>query len=132
MAMPESVTNADESGKKMVGGFDLRKWAEQIGGNSAEAIEAAVYFGLYFGIGFLCKKYFQLLLVCGIFAAFSILALEYLKFLTLDWVSIKSSLGISAGMDFNAIITHCFDWIKAHMLLFIASTVGFLVGYKLG
>ena len=132
MAMPESVTNAVESGKKMLGGFDLRKWAEQVGGNSAEAIEAAIYFGLYFGIGFLCKKYFKLLLVCGVFAAFSILALEYLKFLTLDWASIKSSLGISAGMDFNAIITHCFDWIKAHMLLFIASTVGFLVGYKLG
>ena len=136
MAMPDTVSTtvntAVESSKKWWDSINLRKWAESIGGNSAEAIEAAIYFGLFFAIGFLCKKYFKVLLVCIVFSVFAMLALEYLKFVVIDWPAIKTACGISTGIDINAMTTRCFDWIKAHMLLFIASTVGFLIGYKLG
>ncbi len=118
--------------KNFFTGFDLKQWAEKIGGSSAEAIEAAVYFGLCFAIGFLFKKYFKLIFVCLVVSAFVVLGLDYLKMIVIDWPAIKASLGISAGMDLNSMVTHFFDWIKAHLLLFIASIVGFFVGYKLG
>jgi hypothetical protein len=59
-------------------------------------------------------------------------AMEYAHFLTIDWESMRTFFGIAHVTDFNMIINRCFDWIKDHLLLFIAGTVGFLVGYKLG
>jgi hypothetical protein len=132
MAVNQSVSNALETAKKFVAGIDLKKWAEQIGGSAAEAIEAAVYFSLCLGVGFLFRKYFKILFASLVVAGFFVLGLEYLKFITIDWMSIKATLGISAGMDASAMVQHFFDWIKAHLLLFIASVVGFLIGYKLG
>ncbi|NDD55643.1 hypothetical protein EBZ39_17555, partial [bacterium] len=118
--------------KKMLSDFDLKKWAEQIGGSSSEAIEAAVYFGLCFAIGFLFKKYFKLVFICLVISGFVVLGLEYLKLVAIDWQAIKATMGISAGMDLNAMVTAFFDWMKAHLLLFVSSVVGFLIGYKLG
>jgi hypothetical protein len=112
--------------------FDLKKWSEQIGGSSSEAIEAAVYFCLSFGIGFLFKKYFKFLFFSLICAVIMIKVLEYNHFLTIDWTAIKDFLGIGGSVDANQLINRSFDWVKAHILLFIAVTVGFLVGYKLG
>ncbi len=112
--------------------FDLKKWAESIGGSSAEAIQAAIYFGLCFATGFLFKKYFKLVFVCLIVSLFVIKGLEYGKFLTIDWSAVKGFCGISQASDLNAVSNNCFAWIKAHLLLTGASVVGFLVGYKLG
>ena len=55
-----------------------------------------------------------------------------MKFLIIDWNAIKVFFGITPNADVNVMINHAFDWIKAHLLLFIASIVGFLIGYKLG
>lgn len=121
-----------ETVKNFFTNFDLKQWAEKIGGSSAEAIEAAVYFGLCFAIGFLFKKHFKLVFVCLAVSAFVVLGLDYLGMIVIDWPAIKATLGISAGVDFNALVTRFFDWVKEHLLLFIASVVGFFVGYKLG
>lgn len=132
MAVAEYANTAFESVKKFFNELDIKKWAENVGGSSAEAVEAAIYFGLCFAIGFLFKKYFKMLFVCIIISLFMIKALEYGKFLTIDWAAIKAVLGMSGTTDANVIINHWFDWIKGHLLLFISSVVGFLVGYKLG
>jgi uncharacterized membrane protein (Fun14 family) len=132
MAVNQGIADALASGKKIFSDFDLKKWAEQIGGSSAEAIEAAVYFGLSLSIGFLVKKYFKVIFICLVISLFVVLGLDYLKLIAIDWPAIKNSLGISASTDLNALITSFFDWIKAHLLLFISSVVGFFIGYKLG
>lgn len=132
MAIAEYITALFESVKKFWQDLDVKQWAEQIGGSSAEAVEAAIYFGLSFSVGFLFKKYFKIFFICIVFTFFMIKALEYGTFLVIDWNAVKSFFGITAATDFNALMNQCFDWIKDHLLLFIASTVGFLVGYKLG
>ena len=132
MPVSEYVTTATESVKKLWSDFDIKKWSEQIGGSSAEAIEAALYFCLSFSVGFLFKKYFKFLFTCLIVSAFIIKLLEYNQFLVIDWTAIKVFFGITETFDFNMLINNFFAWIKTHLLLFIASTVGFLVGYKLG
>jgi len=132
MSVAEYVHSAWESVKQFWNTFDLKKWSEQIGGSSSEAIEAAVYFCLSFGVGFLFKKYFKFLFFSLLCAVIMIKVLEYNHFLTIDWTAIKEFLGIGGTVDTNQLINRGFDWIKAHLLLFIAVTVGFLVGYKLG
>ncbi|MBM3893151.1 hypothetical protein FJ365_01980 [Candidatus Dependentiae bacterium] len=118
--------------KQFFTNFDLKQWAEKIGGSSAEAIQAAVYFGLCFAIGFLFKKHFKHIFMCLVFSAFVVLGLDYLGMIMIDWPAIKAALGISAGVDLNILVTRFFDWVKEQLLLFIASVVGFFVGYKLG
>ena len=85
--------------------FDLKKWSEQIGGSSSEAIEAAVYFCLSFGIGFLFKKYFKFLFFSLICAVIMIKVLEYNHFLTIDWTAIKDFLGIGGSVDATNLLT---------------------------
>lgn len=132
MAIAEYLNAFFESVKKFWQELDVKKWAEQIGGSSAEAVEAAIYFGLSFSIGFLFKKYFKILFICIVVTLFMIKALEYGNFLVINWDAIKAFFGITESLDFNIFMNRCFDWIKDHLLLFIASVVGFLVGYKLG
>ncbi len=69
---------------------------------------------------------------CLIVSAFMIKALEYNHLITIDWTAVKALAGVGQSGDFNSVLNHFFDWIKNHLLLFIASLVGFLVGYKLG
>ena len=131
-----SVSTFFDSFIESVKGFwqnlDLKQWSESIGGSSAEAIMAVVYFGLSFASGYLFKKYFKLFFACLLFAAFAIKMLEFLKFLTVDWEAIKISLGMNSTNDFNTLLNAWFAWIRHNLLLFIASVIGFLVGYKLG
>jgi len=112
--------------------FDIKKWSTQIGGSAGEAVEAVIYFGLFFAVGFLFKKYFKMLFVCCIIAILMIKGMEYAKFLTIDWTAIQTYFGFTSGFDFNILMNQALEWIKAHLLVFIASTVGFLIGYKLG
>ncbi len=118
--------------KKFWSELDIKGWAEKIGGSSAEAVEAAIYFGLSFGVGFLFKKYFKQVFICLVVALFMIKIMEYANFLVIDWAAIKTFFGMTGVSDFNALTNRGFDWIKNHLLLFIATTVGFLVGYRLG
>ncbi len=132
MAASEYVNAGLDSVKKFWQEFDIKKWSEQIGGSSAEAVEAAIYFCLSFAVGFLFKKYFKFIFACLFTALILIIILDYGQFLTIDWNAIKAFFGIGAATDVNTVLNQFFDWIKNHILLFIAIVVGFLVGYKLG
>ena len=132
MAVAEYINVVFASIKKFWNELDIKKWSENIGGSSAEAVEAALYFVLSFASGYLFKKYFKIVFISLIVTVFVIKALEYGHFLTIDWMAIKTFLGLDGASDFNTIVNRCFDWIKDHLLLFISAVVGFLVGYKLG
>ena len=121
-----------ETTKKHWQELDLKKWTQDLGGSSSEAVQAAVYFGLSLAIGYLFKKYFKFIFVCLFVSVFIIKAMEFGHLLTIDWVAIKTMLGLSSSSDFNSTLNLFFIWIRKNLLLFIASVVGFLVGYKLG
>ncbi len=112
--------------------IDIKKWSEDIGGSSAQAIEGAIYFGIGFAFGFLFKKYFKFVFFTILTAMAVILILEYNKILTIDWLALNVFLGFDPASDFGVILNSIFDWIKTNLIKFIAGLVGFLVGYKLG
>ncbi len=136
MSITSNVNSAVDSLKVFWQQFDLKQWAEGIGGSSAQAVQAAVYFGLSFAIGFLFKKYFRFLFMSLVITTFVIFLLHYNKLVIVDIKAIKALVGMGDGVvgggDMNAFINRFFDWVRDNMLFFISSVVGFFVGYRLG
>jgi hypothetical protein len=112
--------------------FDLKEWSERIGGSSAEAIQAVVYFVVSFACGFILKKYFKFIFTCLLTSFLLIMLMHFVHFVMIDWIAIKAFFGITGQTDFNALVNHQIDWIKDHILISIATLIGFIVGYKLG
>ncbi len=111
--------------------FNLQTLSEKIGGSSAEAIQAAIYFGVAFVSGFLFKKYAKFLLILLVVIVASIKILEYNDLITLHWETFHSVTGIATPLDYNALMKSSFAWVKQNILLTVAAALGFLVGYKL-
>ena len=112
--------------------LDLKQLSEKIGGNSSEAVQAALYFGIAFAAGFFFKKYFKFLFACLLVSLVTIKIFEFNSWLTIDWSGIKNFIGMTQGVSINAFISTYVAWIKSHVLLFISAVVGFLIGYRLG
>lgn len=134
--VPESVGGVFSTAVDWIKTFwdkiDIKGWAEDIGGGSAEAVEAAIYFGSGFAIGFLLKKYFKFILMTFVVAIILIKVLEYNMVLEIDWEGLNVFMGFDSAADFNTILNDIFSWIKDNFIVFISSVVGFLIGYKLG
>lgn len=111
---------------------NVKQWAEDIGGSSSQAVQAAIYFGMGFAIGFLFKKYFKFVFCTLLTAIILILFLEYNKVIEIDWQALNVLLGFEPSADVGVILNTAFDWIKQNLITFVSSTVGFLIGYKLG
>ncbi|MCK4651152.1 hypothetical protein KAT08_03190 [Candidatus Babeliales bacterium] len=111
---------------------NIKVWAESVGGTSAEAVQAAIHFGVGFAVGFLFKKYFKFVFFSLLATVLIILFLEYNKVLEINWQSLNVLLGFEPTADIGGILNATFDWIKDNLLIFVSSLVGFLIGYKLG
>jgi uncharacterized membrane protein (Fun14 family) len=111
---------------------NVKQWAEDIGGSSSQAVQAAIHFGIGFAIGFLFKKYFKFVFCTLLTAIIFILFLEYNKVIEIDWQALNVLLGFEPSADVGVILNTVFDWIKQNLITFVSSTVGFLIGYKLG
>jgi uncharacterized membrane protein (Fun14 family) len=111
---------------------DLKKWSQDIGGSSAEAVHAALYFVLAFGVGFTLKKYFRYL-VSGLFLAIILIKLlEYNGILSINWSQLRALTGVGSAADLNTVANAFIAWVKNNIFLFGASVIGILLGYRLG
>jgi uncharacterized membrane protein (Fun14 family) len=118
--------------KQLWNKINIKEWAESVGGSSAEAIKAAIYFGLGFAVGFLFKKYFRVFFVSTLIAIALIFFLQCNKILDIDWEALNTFLGFEPTADIGVILNSAFEWVKANIVITISSAVGFLIGYKLG
>ncbi|MFA5075123.1 MAG: FUN14 domain-containing protein [Candidatus Babeliales bacterium] len=118
--------------KQLWNKIDIKSWADSIGGSSSDAIQAAIYFGVGFGVGFFLKKYFKFLFFSVLVSVFIVLFLQYNRVLVIDWQAFNNLLGVDPNADFGMLLDSFFDWAKANLLIVISSSVGFLVGCKLG
>ncbi len=112
--------------------IDIKSWADNIGGSSSDAVQAAIYFGGGFAVGFLFKKYFKFLFLSALLAVVVILFLQHNKVLDIDWEACKVLLGFDPTADIGMLLDSLFDWIKGNLMVVISSSVGFLIGCKLG
>lgn len=112
--------------------FSLKDWSEKVAGESAQAVQAAIYFAGAFVIGFFLKKHLKLILMAIIFSVIVIKTMEYNALLMINWEAAKTFVGLAPTADLNSLIGSFIGWVKGHILLSLATFVGFLIGYKLG
>lgn len=109
--------------------IDLEGW---FGESSADAIQVAVYFVSFFAIGFLFKKYLKFIFFALLFSIVLIKGMEYYKILDVDWEALNTFLGFEPKATIGSIANMVFDWVRVNLVVTISSTLGFLLGYKLG
>lgn len=132
MSFTKNMYSMFDAIKNTMHKIDLKKWAQSIGGSSADAVYAALCFVLAFGAGFLLKKYFKYLFVGALIALVTIKFLEYNKVLSINWGVIQAATGIRTAADLNTWANVFIAWIKNNVFLFVSVSIGFLLGYRLG
>lgn len=132
MALGEKVGEWLDAAKNWWAGFNIKEWSERVGGSSADAVEAGIYFFISFIAGFVFKRYSNYILFSAVVSVLVVLGLEYTHVITIDWSFIKQSCGVTADGDTQSFFNHTVEWVKNHLLVTVATTVGFLIGYKLG
>ncbi len=116
--------------------LDLKVISERIGGSSAQAVEAVIYFGISFFFGFLFKRFFRFIFISLVLTGLMVFALSYNNFISIDWVAMKAFIGFTPDVDFTTIVrlfgSQLIDWVRENVVVAVASAVGFLLGYILG
>lgn len=124
-----AATGFVDSVKEWCQGLGLEKW---FGESAADAAQVAIYFVSCFAIGFLFKKYLKLIFFSLIVSFCVIKGLEYYKVLTVDWEQLNTLLGFEPQATFSSILNNAIEWVKAHVIVTVSSSLGFLIGYKVG
>ena len=132
MAFSDHLYAWFDAAKKWWTEFDIKVWSERFGGSSAEAVEAGIYFCVSFISGFIFKRYTNYILFSAVVSVIVLLGLEYTHFITIDWSALKGSVGMASDGTAQSFFSTSVEWVKNHLLITVAGTVGFLIGYKLG
>ena len=106
--------------------------------SGVDAASIAIYFASFFVVGILFKKYFKHILIYTVISAVILKTLEHYTILPdlttlVDWKTLKEFLGLkTGGFDFYQAAGTFLSWIKENLILFLASSLGFIFGYKVG
>lgn len=100
--------------------------------NTDRIIELCTIMGIGFFVGFLFKKYSRLVLAALIIFILGVLALEKFNLLAVQWINVKSLLGVQTNTSVGTLFDSYIVWLKAHLLSVISGFIGFLVGYRVG
>lgn len=112
--------------------FNLKEWTQKIGGNSAMALEAAVYFVGSFFFGLLFKKYFKYVLLSIVITGGILLFMQHTNMIVMNHENMRVFFGLDPQTDANTLINMFVEWVKNNVLLAVAVLVGFILGFKLG
>ena len=122
---------------------DAASWSDTLKGHAQDAwakvqeshsllFTIAIYSGVGFVAGFLCKKYAHFLVLLIVLAVcVSVLQqMDYVSF-SIQWERIYALLGVPSSADSSLI--NCFiDWVKNNITQMVSFVVGFLLGLRFG
>ncbi len=136
MAAESHVTSFMDQIKDFWNSFDLKTMSAKIGGSSAQAVEAIIFFALSFAAGLVFKKYLKIIFISSVIAALLVAALHYNSMVTIDWSALKGFFGFTPEVDVQTIAKimalNLIDWVKLNILATVTVVIGFLLGYRLG
>ena len=133
---PQGAPAAPEGAQGLIA--SIKAWWESLnlektfGSSSSEAIHVAIYFVSFFAVGFLFKKYLKYLFWSIVISLLIIKGLEFYKILDIDGEALNTILGLEPTATVGTVTNNAFEWIKVNVVIAVASTLGFLIGYKLG
>lgn len=137
--MPEAIQGVSE---KVSGAFESVKEAaksntlvERFHEWKYTLLDWGIYLGIGFIVGFLIKKYLKYILLLVLFIV-SLVILEQFDVLhlTIDWAKIQELFNIRpASTAFDAqVLSSYIDWVKANFAIVLSTSIGFILGLKLG
>ncbi len=136
MAVETQVASFMDQIKNFWNSFDLKAISAKIGGSSAQAVEAIIFFGLSFAAGLVFKKYLKIIFISSIIAALLVFALHYNNMVTIDWSALKGLFGFTPEVEVQTIAKtmgmNLIEWVKLNILPTVTIVIGFLLGYRLG
>lgn len=95
-------------------------------------IELVTIMGVGFFVGFLFKKYSRLVLAALILFILGVLILENFNLVSVQWLNVKSLLGVQPHTSVGGLFDTYIVWLKTHLLSVVSGFIGFLVGYRVG
>ncbi len=95
-------------------------------------IELGVFFASGVVFGFFVKKYFETVILCILFSCAILGVLYYFDFININWIEIKSSMGVDTIPNFGQVALDMFEYLKLHVLHVVFVVIGFIIGYKVG
>lgn len=106
---------------------------EKIHESKGKIFEIAIYLGVGFLVGFLCKKYAQFVIVLIVFII-ALVVLQQLEVIqiALDWVRLQDLLGIQSTITGSDSISFYFEWVKVNIWLVLSFAIGFFFGLRVG
>lgn len=107
-------------------------WLKQFDFSTQSLIEIATYCGIGFLLGFLVKRYGRVVVTIMISLAVIFGILSYLQIISIDWVQIRSLMGIDESASLDTLFQTIVTWIKDHVKIVVSALFGFFVGYKAG
>lgn len=130
----------DSSEIIQTGWFDKLKASLNIDGiieklreSKGKIFEIAIYLGIGFLIGFLCKKYAQFVIVLIVFII-ALVVLQQLQVIhiAVDWERLQDMVGIQPTMIGSDSISFYFEWVKVNIWLVLSFAIGFFFGLRVG
>lgn len=133
-SMPAKASNMLHSAKEAIQNASSTV-IEKFHTYKGNAFEVAVYAGMGFIIGFLCKKYLKyLLLIILCIVALIVLDQFDLVHTNINWQKMQELFNIQST---DQVFTHqtfgsYVQWVKTNLVIVVSGLIGFLLGLKLG
>lgn len=121
------------------GWFDIARekfngsWlAQHIDLSTCSVLQMLSYTGGGFVTGFILKRYAAILLTALVAVILALWWLSSWSAVSINWVTLKTSIGLDATATFDSIVRDVIVWIPNNKLLTVCTLLGFLIGYKIG
>lgn len=83
-------------------------------------------------IGFVCGRYFKLLLVSALLAVLVIKGMEKQSLLKINWIALTSMFGFSPNLTLEQAAQEVYILLTNNIYFTLTGFIGFIIGYRAG
>lgn len=130
--MFKTVTPPKDSVLECIKKFDVRGIVDHIKDLHFNLIEIIVFFAVGVLAGFLCKRYFKSALVWIFMAVVTVIVLDYMGLVAIQWDTIQGVVGASPAQTFDRLFEQLMVWARDNVPVVISFIAGFAAGIKVG
>jgi len=112
--------------------FDFKGVSEHLKKLNFNFVEMTTFFAVGVLAGFLCKRYFKSALVWALVGLVTVVALDYIGIVAIQWDTIQSAVGTSPADTFDMLFQQAVSWAKENVPVVISFIIGFTIGLKVG
>lgn len=112
--------------------FDLEKFIKSFDLSFNGVMNLMVYLCAGFFFGFFFKKCMRYLFLSIMISCIALYALNMFQIITIDIVKLKAMAGIQQSDTLQTLGNVYLEWMKNNIPIVLSTSIGFLIGYKVG